>query len=228
MNRYIWVLEMMRRELACRDMIESEGLRILVKTTRTSQGHSHMQKLCLHAFSLISDTMGMVSAGGEVEVLQVGSMARPFSFCSALYRTTFSRRCVGDCGAGGGRARRRVSKGRRSRTCLLGNLPHPQGKRACLQQRCALRNVLTYDDGGQMALKDVGKEEIRMAPNILKAFHAMLTSTDANVQTFVLRTLGFLAIRNDAFKVCTGYVDDTMRVTGVDLLGGGDGYRSAF
>lgn len=52
-----------------------------------------------------------------------------------------------------------------------------------------------------MALKDVGKDEIRGAPNILKALHAILTSTDANVQTFVLRTLGFLAIRNDDFKV---------------------------
>lgn len=52
-----------------------------------------------------------------------------------------------------------------------------------------------------MALKDVGKEEIRNAPNVLKSFHAILTSTDANVQTFVLRTLGFLAIRNDEFKV---------------------------
>ncbi len=47
----------------------------------------------------------------------------------------------------------------------------------------------------------MGKEEIRSTPNVLKAFHNILLSMDANVQTFVLRTLGFLAIRNDQFKV---------------------------
>lgn len=124
---------MMHRELACRDTIESEGLRILVKTTRTSQGHSHMQKLCLHAFSLISDTMGMVSNGGEVEVLQVGGI--DLHLIVLLDLTSRSRRCVGVCGPGGGQAGRRVSKGRRSRTCLLGHIPHPQGNLARWQQR---------------------------------------------------------------------------------------------
>ena len=53
-----------------------------------------------------------------------------------------------------------------------------------------------------MALKDVGKDEIRQCSNIVKSLHNILINTDANVQTFVLRSLGFLAIRNDEFKVC--------------------------
>eukprot|EP00121_Abeoforma_whisleri_P009815 Awhi_evm1s9035 len=43
---------------------------------------------------------------------------------------------------------------------------------------------------------DVGKQEIRSTPGIVKAFLGVLTSTEASVQKIVLRTLGFLAIRN--------------------------------
>jgi hypothetical protein len=59
------------RRRVCDDIMSADGLRVLVQTTRSTQGHSHMQKLCLHAFSLISDTYGMVTTGGETEVLQV-------------------------------------------------------------------------------------------------------------------------------------------------------------
>ncbi|KNC70377.1 hypothetical protein SARC_17097, partial [Sphaeroforma arctica JP610] len=37
-------------------IIEHDGLRLLVKTTRASQGHNHMQKLCLHSLVLLCST----------------------------------------------------------------------------------------------------------------------------------------------------------------------------
>eukprot|EP01135_Chromosphaera_perkinsii_P002552 Nk52_evm68s224 gene=Nk52_evmTU68s224 len=52
----------------------------------------------------------------------------------------------------------------------------------------------------ELALKDVGKDELRECPGILKAIYGVLNSSEANVQKIVLRTLGFLAIKNDVFK----------------------------
>ncbi len=78
-NQFFFFVCGLFRELACRDIVKHDGLRVLVNTAKSSQGHTHMQKLCLHAFSLISDTMGVFSppgphsSGGEIDILHVSS-----------------------------------------------------------------------------------------------------------------------------------------------------------
>eukprot|EP01134_Creolimax_fragrantissima_P007830 CFRG7830T1 len=131
-------------------IIDHDGLRLLVKTTKASQGHNHMQKLCLHSLVLLCST-GSKSVSTE-----------------AL------------------------------RTAVQEGILSPAA--VCLK---ADDQELVYWALGlihELAVKDVAKSEIQKYPGILKIFYSVLVNNEPNVQIFVLRTLGFLAIKDDIFK----------------------------
>lgn len=52
----------------------------------------------------------------------------------------------------------------------------------------------------ELALKEIGKDKIRKAPQILKCLKNVLKSSEAHTQKIVLRTLGFLATQAPEFK----------------------------
>lgn len=52
----------------------------------------------------------------------------------------------------------------------------------------------------ELALKSIAKDEIRSTPRVVRGFIDVLATSEAPVQKVVLRTLGFLSIKNDNFK----------------------------
>eukprot|EP00123_Amoebidium_parasiticum_P017132 comp23721_c0_seq1/m.40852 comp23721_c0_seq1/g.40852 ORF comp23721_c0_seq1/g.40852 comp23721_c0_seq1/m.40852 type:complete len:1427 (-) comp23721_c0_seq1:80-4360(-) len=134
------------------EIIQHGGLRILVHTTRSSQGHAHMQKLCCHSLVQLCSTHNNSKKGLEhlQEIVDEGIV--PLAV-------------------------------------------------VCLKSEDVELVWWALGLIHELALKDVGKDEIRKAHGLVKALLQVLGSSESNALIYVLRTLGFLAIRNDEFKM---------------------------
>lgn len=52
----------------------------------------------------------------------------------------------------------------------------------------------------ELTLREIGKEEIKATPRVLRCFLSVLNSSEAAGQKIILRTLGLLALSDEAFK----------------------------
>eukprot|EP00124_Ichthyophonus_hoferi_P004695 Ihof_evm1s551 gene=Ihof_evmTU1s551 len=134
------------------EIIQNNGLPILVRTARASKGHAHMQKLCCHSLVQLCST----HCNDSDDLIHMQTI---------------------------------VDEGIAPLAVL------------CLKSDDAELVWWALGLIHELALKDIGKEEIRKSHGVLKAFLQVLTSTESNALIYVLRTLGFLAIRNDEFKM---------------------------